>query len=285
MFDGLNILVCIAFHFDESRLVFLKKVVAGLQKFPCEIKVCVVTNTTDNSEQSRLFAALNENNRFLNEIYPVSNMGHPFMLPWAHKQVLRQHYEESESFTHFLYIEDDIEFTPINMMYWLENRLILGGTVFYPSLFRVEWNEKQHQWFSTDILQPVSLSQSPFLNIHGIDYINMPSSYQGLTLYDRALFAEHLNSPSFNMEKYAGLERLQGIILGGSGYWNGRESANHGQTYMNVPVGFYSRNLLPLSRKFCEIDFRAWVHHLPDNYTNNTVSEFGKVPVNNLFCE
>ena len=131
----------------------------------------------------------------------------------------------------------------------------------------------------------MDVSRSPQVSVQGYDFIGLPAPYQGMTIYDRALLAEHIQSPSFNVNEYGNLARLESIQRGEGGYFDTRERATHGQTYIGVPNGFHSRNLLGFSRKYGEIDIRAWIHHLPNNYANDPTNNIGKIPMKQLLVK
>jgi hypothetical protein len=86
-------------------------------------------------------------------------------------------------------------------------------------------------------------------------------------LYDRELMLEHLSGPSSNPD---------------FGPWSIREKAAQGLTFVNVPKGFRSRNLVPYDIKRNQIDESCFIHHLPNNYANDPHSQFGKIPVDQL---
>ena len=280
--DKIKIVVCITFHYVEARLQYLQQVIEGLQEFPCQLNVCVCTNTTQREEQQAILAAMQSQRNPHYMLCIVDNLFHPFMLTWAHKSLLKQYYDlETESpFTHFVYLEDDLAFTPVNMQFWLENRQRMKETPFYPSLLRVEWNKDKQLWHSSESEGPISISRLPRITLDGYDFINLPNPYQGLTVYDRELLAEHMQSISFNANQYCGLQILDSCNQSG-GNWPCRERANYGQQFINVPIGFFSRNLVMCSIKFRETDSRSWVHHLPNNY----VTFPGSTPMKELFCE
>jgi hypothetical protein len=95
---------------------------------------------------------------------------------------------------------------------------------------------------------------------------------------DRELLAEHLDGPTSNPDfdhSDNGLFRIQGHDM--------RARAAMGLSFAHVPKGFRSRNVLPFNKETLQIEPYSFVHHLPDNYTNNPNELAGKVPVNNLF--
>lgn len=277
-----RMMVAIAFHFNAARLPYLAQVLQGLDSFPCPVQVSVLTNTGELDEIRLLQQTCGGHRLFDPQIARVNHIPHPFMLPWAHKAVLKEAYERDPSLTHFVYLEDDMALTPANMAYWVEARQLLAGTPFYPSLLRVERHDQSGHWVSTDLLAPAEIDKCPQYSVQGYDFINLPNPYQGLTIYDRALMAEHIQSPSFDYAQYGNQARLEAIQRGEGGYFDTRERATHGQTYVGVPRGYFSRNLLGFSKRFGETDIRAWIHHLPNNYVNNPETNIGKVPVKGM---
>ena len=70
-----------------------------------------------------------------------------------------------------------------------------------------------------------------------------------------------------------------------------REMAASGLTFVNTPNGFNSRVVVGFNYDTFKIDPDALIHHLPNNYINRTLSENGKIKIEdsilrkrNLFC-
>ncbi|MBD2189807.1 hypothetical protein H6F41_16880 [Pseudanabaena sp. FACHB-723] len=195
-------------------------------------------------------------------------LGHPFLLTWCHFDIFRRVLNLDKTVTHFLYLEDDIYITPENINYWIEGRERLRTFGLIPSFLRYETQVFTDERFSTDVTQILNFNALPrvyFQQIH-YAYLNLPQPYQGMYLLDRELMEEHLNNschPDF-------------------GIWHIREKAAQGITFLNIPEGFISRNLIGYNTLLQEIDQRCLIHHLPNNYVNNQNTPFGKVPIRNL---
>lgn len=275
----MKILICIAFHFRQTRLVYLRQVLESYLRLAPEVEIFIMTNTVDPLEVGQIQAIYPERGAG-KVIQTISflNLINPWILTWGHKQIMRERFE-GHGFTHFIYTEDDIEITPAAMRYWVEEREALRPYGFYPSLLRVEWNEGLGHWVSTDVMRQVSVQAQPTLRVDATDadFINLPNPYQACFIYDRDLMQEHMASHTFDVHRY-GLIEAQNFTWGGGM----AEHANLGLTYVNVPPGFGSRNLIRFHRKFRMLDPRACVHHIPNNYATNPDTPHGKVPLHLL---
>lgn len=278
----MKVLTCIAFHFRQERLHYLRQVLFMQQFLADAVHVFITTNTADPEELRAITSiAPATTDRFKFEVVTFDNLPNPWLLTWAHKVILAAKLDDP-SYTHYLYSEDDIEVTPMNIDYWINARETLRPLGLYPSFVRVEWSDDYQDWVSTDIRQAVSIETTPHVSLPGgsYGYINFPNPYQGLFFYDRELMAEHAGSISFDILRYGNLENLDLTWGGGVA-----ERANFAQTFMNVPNGFFSRNVAPYLPKYMMLDPRCFVHHLPNNFANlKPEVEFGKLRVKDIFC-
>jgi hypothetical protein len=95
----MRMFVCISFHYNSERLTYLQQVIKGLNAFPCHIQIVILTNTANHDELRLIQTAANANCHFESKVVNVSNTIHPFILPWAHKAVMKQQFESDESLT------------------------------------------------------------------------------------------------------------------------------------------------------------------------------------------
>ena len=56
-----------------------------------------------------------------------------------------------------------------------------------------------------------------------------------------------------------------------------------GLCHENVPDGFQSRYVVPISKATGKSLNCAWISHLPNNYANDPKSDFGKIRMDSLF--
>jgi hypothetical protein len=281
----MKLLSCIAFHYKAERLTYLRQVLHMQQFLSPEVHVVVTTNTNDQQEIESIKKIAPENSGNFNlGIESFSQLPNPWLLPWAHKVVFAGKLKDS-SYSHFMFSEDDIEVTSANVQYWLRAREWLRPFGLYPSFFRVEWSEQKSEWVSTDIAKPVSLALTFQLRSLKGDYhyLNMPNPYQAMFFYDRELMEEHAASDTFDIMKYARVETIDhNKDWGGGGV---AERANYALTFVNVPAGFTSRNVVPYFEKYMMLDPHCFIHHLPNNYANsNSEKGFGQLPVRSVLC-
>ena len=99
----------------------------------------------------------------LNFLIPFG-LGHPYFLPWSSLLAFREQFNDT-SYTHFLYLEDDIKVSKANIIYWLAARESLKEFGFYPSFLRKELNETNNEWYCTDVMSKMAINDCQILNI------------------------------------------------------------------------------------------------------------------------
>jgi len=258
--------ICVAFHYVEARLPYLAQVAAHFPSLGREVDVTIVTNAVGDEHRARILAQLPVAAARCS-LFSPAGLGHPYLLTWSHFAVMRERIGDA-SFTHFMYVEDDLLVRAVTIEYWLDAKPTLARFGLIPSILRVEQVPPDPAWYSTDQPVPVSVAKaSRVAGSQAIGYLNLPNPYQGMYLLDRTLMNEHLDGPSSSPD---------------FGPWYIREKAAQGLTFANVPYGFKSRNVVPFdvaSKSVCECCF---VHHLPNTYALDPKSKFGKVPVSKL---
>ena len=274
----MKILICIAFHFSQNQLQYLQKVLQSYVDFSVELEIFIMTNTINyveiNQIQSIFPTALSGQ---MIQIISFVDLVNPWLLTWGHKQIMRERFD-GHGFTHFIYAECDIEITRSNLQYWLIEREVLRGYRFNPGFVMLEWSELSSSWVSTSARSTVQESILPRLKVDYREYINLGAPYQGCFLYDRELMAEHMASTTFDMNIY-------GNILGNNLEWGGgmAENANFALTFVDVPSGFISRNIVRYYGKYKMLDPQSFIHHLPNKYAINPDTPHSKVPITQLF--
>jgi len=273
--NSIKIAICITFHYNEHRLKYLEKVINEFDNLGLNINITIITNTNDPLVLTKIKNFVFHNISNIYFFTPIG-LGHPYLLAWSHLEIFRKQVLD-ESFTHFLYIEDDILITKKNIDYWLINREILRPYGLIPSFFRYEINNFNKKFYSSDVVKPISIYDCKLFKIsENKSFINIPYPYQGLYFLDRELLLEHLNGPSSCPDfdhNDSGLFRIQSHDM--------RARAAFCLTFINIPKGYRSRNVLLLNGT--NIDEACLVHHLPNNYTNNPDLIGGKVLLKDIF--
>ncbi|MFT6157399.1 MAG: hypothetical protein ACI9I4_002316 [Neolewinella sp.] len=262
-----HLAVCITFFYVPARLTYLSTIIANYIGIAEKTDVYIVTNVADTTPINDALAAYRESISI--QFVTPTGLGHPFLLTWTHREVFKQISSSSQA-SHFLYSEDDLLFGRSNVSYWLRYREALRAQGLFPSFFRVE---KHHTigWVSTDCISPLNLGLLPSVQLSdGAFFVCMKNPYQGMYFLDRELMEEFASSPAMSPD---------------FGKWEIREKASQGLTFVNIPEGYTSRNVVLVNTSMKSIPKEAWIHHLPNNYATNPNSEFGKVSMaeNELF--
>ena len=252
--------ICVTFHYVEDRLRYLDMISDHFATLGEDVSVMIVTNSDEADTLARTLARTRqvlEGKGFDFDFLVPTGLGHPFLLTWSHLVDFREKIKDP-SFTHFLYLEDDILVTRRNMEYWMQAREELRRRNFIPSFLRVERKDGCRDWYSTDCKQSFDVLEMPRYRTETNPdriYVSVPTPYQGMYLMDRELMLEHLSSRSCVPE---------------GGGWGIREKAARGLTFERVRKGYYSRNLLPFSLAAGKVDDACFIHHTPNNYANQT---------------
>ena len=242
--------VNIAFHYDTNRLQYLERVLESVKNIKTE-KTHIVVN-------SNTHFPCTQNLEIVDDLYD------PYLLTWAHKLYMPKFLESD--FTHFVYLEDDMEITDKTFQYWVKTRELFKSNDFnfIPGIHRVEYDTNGTA-YSLDALDRIQKESRPRLSIKNKEFISITEPYQGMFIMDRELVEEHISSRFFNEVV---MHNNYGI----------RESANLGNIYVNIPAGWQHRSLIPLT------DFSdCWVHHNANNYIVNPNSRHSRIPTESLF--
>lgn len=273
----MKLLIVIAFHFNPEKIELLKKVVSLHPAITDQVECIVTTNSVKSSELDEIMHLTPKAENYKLEVVSFPNLPHPWLLPWGHKQIVKEKFSDP-SYTHFLYIEDDMGFNRMNFDYWLESRELIKDTGLYPSFNRVEFNGVRNLWVLVDQVEPISALETGVISRSNENkfFMNLKNPYQGLFLYDRELMLEHINSYTFDINKYGRVD-----LIDHNPEWPGggvAERANFALTFDSIPSGFTSRSAVCVIENLGILDPRSFVHHLPNKYTNLDNSCFGRVP-------
>jgi hypothetical protein len=272
---SVQILCAITFHFDVLRLVFLGDVLRSLAEFPTRsLDVFILTNTEDEDELRMLehLCQVTLPGAFVS-IQSERDLETRFELTWRHKRlIVEQFLAPGNDYTHFIYLEGDIRLSIVNFCYFIEAREKLRDFGLIPAFVRVEYGDHLNSFTCSDSFWPIYVPVQPKIVLEDDVYLNMPNPYNPLYILDRELALEYIGSRSFDRERSRDVSS-----------WGIAERAAMGLCLENVPAGFNSRYVVPVSRKTCMAYPQALISHLPNNYANNPRSPLAKVTLDNLF--
>jgi hypothetical protein len=236
--------VSLCFYYVENRLENFKRTINNLSNIP-NIKITVDSNVNFDS----------------NLDIRVTELADPYHYTWEHKKYMPEFLESD--YTHFAYLEGNIDVTKKTFDYWNKTRRFFkdNNLNLIPSVHRIQKN-KEGEIYSLDCThkQP----HRPIIDVKGQKFIFLSEPYQGMFIMDKEMAEEHISSDYY----FLGHKHTYGI----------RESANLGNTYVNVPNGLPHRAALPLN-----IPEECMVEHFGTDYLNDLNSPHAKIKIENLF--
>jgi hypothetical protein len=271
-----RVLCAITFHFSDTHLGFLAAVLRSLSEFPvADLSVVIVTNTFNEEDLAQLRRLCSEMPSGKSAaIRSYGDLPHPFDLTWCHKAIISEEFAAGGHgrYTHFIYLEDDIELSFANFCYFVEYREILRSFGLLPAFVRVEYSTALGSLVASDAFWPVYVPVQSHICLGDTVLVNMPNPYNPLFILDVELAAEYVRSRSFDHESSRALCS-----------WGVRERAAMGLCLENVPPPFQTRYLVPVCRRTGKLQEFARISHLPNNYANDPRSPLGKLRVDELF--
>lgn len=241
----MNIKACITFFYNSSRLVFLEKNIKSLQGLNASVEINVMTNAS-SPEEIDAIKHVSEAQKQIH-IHNPQMIGHPYFLPWSHLDIFRQDLKSGGS-DYYLYLEDDLLFSQKNLDYFINYKSVLQPLGFYPSFLRYE--VKNNTKYSSDLARPKWFFKTKKIYVGSEVFLNVYNPYQGMYLLDQDMMREYF---SYKLTPDVGT-------------WGVREKAAQGLTFLNVPKGFRSRNLVRYDLAGRTFPEECLIHHLPNNY-------------------
>lgn len=279
-----RILATITFHFRSERLPYLFQTVKSLINFDVElIDIVVVTNTNNLNEIETINGLLNPliATKFSSSIsakaidiksYP--HLQDPWHLPWCHKDIIDKCFiGHAEKYSHYINLEDDIEFSFQNFIYFLEYRDKLKIYGVIPSFLRVEYNYEHNSLYCTDQFHVTKTDNRKKISLDGLWFLNMENPHIAMFILDHELADEYVLSRSFDIERSKAVHT-----------WHICERASMALCFENVPGGFYVRYVVPVDPAELTVPSSAYIYHIANNYTNNPRHPHGKMRIDQLFA-
>jgi hypothetical protein len=197
------------------------------------------------------------------------------MLTWAHKHIVKDVFLTKDSrFDHFIYIEDDIQFSFINYCYFVQYRPLLQSSGIVPAFVRVEYNQATHDFVASDCGgEPYVIDTDKVVDAGDYWFANPFNPYNAMYILDRDLAEEYVASVSFDVSASTAITD-----------WCLRERSAMGLTFENIPAGFDYRLAVPVNKSTGQTPSFCWIYHLPNNYADNMLVQTGTVPMTKLFA-
>ncbi len=279
-----RILAAVTFHFRESHLKYLFQVIRALCEYPVNaLDIVVVTNVDDQIKLNQIrdlceplikpFPARPRSKKnLLIESFP--RLADPWLLPWAHKHLISDRFlNKGSSFTHFIYVEDDILTSFDNFCYFVKYREALKDKRLIPSFQRIEYNDADNRLYLVDQIGVGDFSYRNRVDVDGYAFVNLDYPYNAMFILDRELALEYVESPSF--------DRVRSKVVRPD--WDVATRAAMGLCFENPPPGFTTRYVSPVDPSTLTTPYWSWVYHAPNNYTKDRLKPFSKTRTDQLF--
>ena len=266
----MSIVIC--FHFNKKRIKNLKKICENINNYKFSKNVSIITNEISNNEYNALQRELCKKLKSFT-IIKINNVPEPNLLPWYCLDFMKKAYK-NKSFSHFLYLEDDILINENNINYWVFARKILKKFNFIPAFLRCETNGKK--LFSVDNPKTIKINSTPKIltKSEKFGFLNLKYPYHASCLMDRDLMEEYTKS------KFVGIDYgLSHKIM--KTLYPIKELANIIVGYINVPKGYHNRFFLPFINSN-KIPIYCVIKHIDNKYIKLSKEHFGKIDINHL---
>lgn len=272
-----SITVSIAAHYVPERVRYLAQALTSIASWDePQVAVNIVTNDLALADHPDLAPAIDALDQAGVELgfEHAAGLDDPLHLPWWHKRHLRKWAEAAgRPDALFLYIEDDMAISSANIAYVRRYLPAAKAAGVFPALLCYELSPSGESFVAgfrgSQIVQPEEI-----VELNGQHFIAPKFPYWPGYVMDRELAREYLRSA-----------------------WADRESANRqpegpkddprvhaalGLTYVDVPDGLTSRNVLPVDQDWQPLP-ECMALHIPGNYVRTRKYSFGTVPTAAMF--
>ncbi len=270
----IKIFATIPFFYNEKKIDKLFIVCENIIKISKKSKIIILTNNISAKQLKKL---KNKSKKFPNIKLKIhKNILNNRLLPWYHVSLMKEAYKDT-TYSHFLYLEDDICINKENFLYWCNSRNALKKFNLIPGFIRIEKNK--NDLYAIDFIKKVKKNKLANVSINkSYNFISHKYPYQAMYLYDRELIKEHLDGPSSNPDCGHGAfntnfidKRMINLDL--------MAKASIGLTYINVPSGFESRIVVLYNLNKKQLDEKCYINHLSNKYSKLKNSWFGNYKV------
>ena len=267
-----KIAIVICFHFKSKKIKKLVKVCSNISNYDFDNHTTIVTNNITRSQKKILKNKVKIKLKKFT-IIQIKDTPEPNLLPWYSLNVMKERYK-NKSFTHFLYLEDDIIVSKKNINYWIFCRKILKSYNLLPGFIRYESFKKN--LFSIDNPKKIEITKTPSIrsNCKKFGFINLKYPYQAMYLMDRQLMNSYLKSNSSTVD-FGFHNRIMKNL------YPIKELASISIAYHKLPEGYHSRYMIPFVESKTIPEY-CLIKHLDNKYVRKQNSNYGKIKIQNL---
>ena len=231
-----KIATVICFYFKEKRLSTLNKNILKISKYNFKKNITIITNDISRKEEDKIKKIIKSKIKEYS-IIKVKNLPDDNFLPWHSINIMKEKIK-NKSYSHFMFLEDDIIVSSENISYWLYFRKKLKKYNLIPNFLRCEkFNGK---YYSVDNPKVILKDKVPtiFSQSKNSGFINSKYPYSGMYLMDRDLLKNFLNSKASKID-FSFTNKVMKSL------YPIKELANISYAYHAVPPGYHNRLVLP----------------------------------------
>jgi hypothetical protein len=259
-------------HYVPARVRFLVTVLDAILGWrDCAVEA-VVTSNVDALQTEAFWRPMKE--RFERaghqlRLNVVSDLADPFTLTWEHKRFVQPWLDKTTSDEDlFIYVEDDIEITGVNLDYFVRTLKTTQKRGLIPGFLRYEKKDGERRFVDIMSIEYWNLDKS--VTIDGVTFHACLNPYWAGFILNRGLAREYVASRSFS------LGESQRVI-----HWATRERAAMGLTYERPDPRLRTRIVIPMVDGAPDPDCFLW--HCADNYTAMNHPLMGQIRVEDGF--
>ncbi len=270
-----------------NRTVYLSRLLQSLSDIRTKsLTVNIITNSRGAEQQItsmgfsaklnfHIFSKYDKMNHLHNSPWIEDDPNSPWNLVWEHKKLISKDFLNGNENSLYLYIENDILFTQHNLEYWLNESALLSESKLSPSFLLVEFDHKDRNWIAINVFgdSKVSIEDFPKIDVGDFYFVQLPNSYSGLYLLDQSQLEAHLSSKAFSKTESRELT-----------WWDLGARATAGNQFVDVPVGFTSRNVIKVDKNSLIPTRECLIHHLPNLYIK-TLKSKKQIPFGEIFIK
>ena len=248
-FSPEKIAIVICFFYRSNRLNILKKNLLTINEYKFKTELTIITNNISVKEEKILNVILKKKIKNYT-IKKIKDLPDQNFLPWHSLDVMKKKIK-NKSFSHFMYLEEDILVNENNISYWIYFRKKLKKFNLIPNFLRCELYKGKY--FSVDNPKIIKKDKNPVIYSKNKRYgfINSKYPYSGMYLMDRDLLSNYLKSNATKID-FSFTNRVMKTL------YPIKELVNISYAYLNVPEKYHNKLAIPFKDntilKYCIIE-------------------------------
>lgn len=263
-----SLLICIAFHYDETkpnRLWFIHQTIINFVN-NYKIKFDIIIDTND--VRVKKFMERYKNVNVIVHDYLI----HPYHLVWMHRRNIR---ENIDKYDVVMYTEDDHIIPYYSFLDYLE-KIEYMFPKYVPCFERLEWSNTQQCFVALDINKVEKVKKDDIIHIKGKRFFSPKLPYHGFWIMPSNLLKKTIAYKT-NFCYYTLYRDHAASLPLGPPELNLAHDPNKGEcnTYMNM-IPLFELNEKDKISDIC------LVYHISNNYSDNKEINFGKIPIDNI---